>query len=299
MQLEHIILFDKIAHEKSISKVAAANHVTQPALSQQMQRLEEEVGLKLLERSNRGIELTEAGKIMFKYAQQFKNIYQNFLADVSNLQNNSGTFRISATSVAGNYAIPCTLCKLKATFSQFNFSLSSMPSSDVVRQVLEGNADIGFIVGTVNEPDLICKKSFSDKIQLVAAKDYNVKDQIELSELQKHPLIMLNENFSSYRLLVVQLKKLGYNMEEFKVLYNLDSTESVKSLVISKHGMAFLPNMAIKKELYLGQLKLVEVENVQLSYDVSTICKVHSIASDHLPGKIIKYLEHIVKQAMC
>ena len=60
MQLEHIMLFSKIAEEKSISRVAQASHISQPALSQQMQRLEEEVGQKLFERSNRGIELTEA-----------------------------------------------------------------------------------------------------------------------------------------------------------------------------------------------------------------------------------------------
>lgn len=56
MLLEHIIMFYKIATEKSISKVAQNNHISQPALSQQMQRLEEELDVKLLERSNRGID---------------------------------------------------------------------------------------------------------------------------------------------------------------------------------------------------------------------------------------------------
>ena len=55
MLLENVVMFSKIANEKSISKVASANHISQPALSQQMQRLEEELGMKLLVRSNRGI----------------------------------------------------------------------------------------------------------------------------------------------------------------------------------------------------------------------------------------------------
>jgi DNA-binding transcriptional LysR family regulator len=241
MQLEHVILFEKIAREKSISKVASASHISQPALSQQMQRLEEEVGLKLFERSNRGIELTQAGRIMQKYAHQFISTYNQFVEEISNFQNNSGTFRIAATSVAGNYAIPCTLFKLKNEFPRFTFSLSSMPSSEVVRQIMEDRADIGFIVGEVEEPGVICKKSFSDKICLVAASDYNVKESLSLPELKRYPLIMLNEKFSSYRLLVDQIKSLGYGIENFNVLYHLDSTESVKASVIGKYGMAFLP----------------------------------------------------------
>ncbi len=299
MHLEHVILFDKIATEKSISKVASASHISQPALSQQMQRLEEEVGLKLFERSNRGIELTEAGKIMQKYASQFISIYKNFKEELGNFQNNSGTFRIAATSVAGNYAIPCTLFKLKTEFPNFTFSLSSMPSSEVVRQVAEDRADFGFIVGTTEEPDIICKKAFSDKIFLIAAKDYNVKENLTLAELQKFPLIMLNENFSSYRLLITQLKSLGSDIEHFNVLYHLDSTESVKASVIGKYGMAFLPYMAIKKELYLGQIKMVEADNLHLSYDVSAIYKMRSMAMDHPIGAVTRYFEQVVKRTLC
>ncbi len=299
MQLEHIILFDKIATEKSISRVAAANHISQPALSQQMQRLEEEVGLKLFERSNRGIELTDAGRIMQRFAQQLKTAHRQFAEEIENLQRNSGTFRIAATSVAGNYAIPCTLFKLKSSFPKFTFSLSSMPSSEVVRQVAEDRADIGFVVGAVEEPELICKKSFSDRIHLVAAKDYNVRDRVQLSGLQKHPLIMLNERFSSYRLLLEQLRSLGYDIEDFKVLYHMDSTESVKALVAGKYGMAFLPYMAVKQEVYLQQLKLVEVENVQLSYDVYMIYRSKNLSPGHPVLGITRYLENIIRQSIC
>lgn len=299
MQLEHIILFNKIAAEKSISRVAAASHISQPALSQQMQRLEEEVGVKLFERSNRGIELTEAGKVMQKYAAQFMRTYENFKEEIDNLQNNSGTFRISATSVAGNYAIPCTLFKVKSKFPKFTFSLASVPSSEVIRQVLEEQADVGFVVGAVGEAGLTCKKSFSDKIYLVAAKDYNVRESISIDDLRKYPLIMLNENFSSYRLLLSQIRSIGHDISDFKVLYHLDSTESVKASVIGKYGMAFLPYMAIKKELYQGQMKLVEAQNFHLSYDVSIIYKSKNILSASPLSAVTKYFEHIITTSIC
>lgn len=299
MQIEHVILFNKIAEEKSISKVAQANHISQPALSQQMQRLEEEIGLKLLERSNRGVNLTEAGKIMQKFAQQIINTYQNFMEEMDNYRHNSGTFRISATAVAGNYAIPCTLYKLKNEFPSYMFSLSSMPSSEVIRQIKDEQSDIGFIAGEIDEPNIICKKSFSDDIFLVAAKDYNIKESISLNELRKYPLITLNENFSTYRLLLDQVKNLGYDMRDFNVQYHLDSTESVKSLVNAKQGVAFLPYMAIKKEVYQKQLKIIHSDDFKLKYDVSMIYLSRVLSTGESVGTIAKFLEKIVRESIC
>ncbi len=299
MQLEQNILFSKIANEKSISRVAAQNHISQPALSQQMQRLEDEVGFKLFERSNRGIELTEAGKIMQKYAVQFMRVYENFREDIESLQNNSGIVRICATPVAGNYAIPCTLFKLKTQYPQYNFLLSSMPSSEVLHQVLDDEADIGFIVGSTGESGLVCKKSFSDKICLVAAEDYHVGEHISLRELQKFPLIMLNENFSSYRLLLEQIKTLGYDFGDFNIMCHLDSTESVKASVIARHGLAFLPYMAIKKEVYLKQLKILDADGINLSYDVYIIYKHKKQISNLGITEVTRYVEHIVSTSIC
>ena len=116
MQIDYLILFNEIAKEKSISKVANLFHISQPALSQQMQRLEDEIGLKLFSRSNRGTELTEAGAILKKYALQIISSYEDFKEDISNFQNHNRTFRICAANVIANYALPCTLYKVNQKF---------------------------------------------------------------------------------------------------------------------------------------------------------------------------------------
>ncbi|MEG0542484.1 MAG: LysR family transcriptional regulator, partial [Angelakisella sp.] len=271
MQLEHIILFSKIAREKSISKVANSSHISQPALSQQMQRLEEEVGQKLFERSNRGIELTHAGVIMEKYATQFMQVYNNFRQDMDNLQANFGTVRIAATPVAANYALPCSLFKVKHRFPDNDFSLTDICSQEVVQQVLGGNADIGFIVGRSNDPDLVCREAFSDKIYLVSKADYHIPESLTLDELKKYPIIMLNESSGSYRLVCDYLEKQGQNVQDLKVACSLGSTESVKSAVLAQHGLAFLPYMAIKKEIYQKQIKIINLKNFDLNCNVYSI----------------------------
>ena len=86
MLLEQISMFSRIAKEQSISKAAQAIHISQPALSQQMQRLEEELGVKVFERSNRGIILTRAGEVMQKYSEQFLETYSNLKEELDRLE---------------------------------------------------------------------------------------------------------------------------------------------------------------------------------------------------------------------
>ena len=299
MQLEHLALFLKIAQEKSISKVANTSHISQPALSLQMQKIEDTLGCKLFERSNRGIQLTDAGNITKRYAAQLMFTYEQFMEELHNLRNNNETCRVAATLVAANYAIPCTLLKAKEKFPDYTFTLASMPSREVLQQVLSNQADIGFIVGETKEADLFCKNVFSDQVVLVAAKDYNVRPSLSLDGLRHHPLVLLDESFSSYRLMANQLKSMGYNMEEFKISYHMDSTEAVKSMVMGGSGLTFLPYMAVKKEIYLQQLKIIDTENFCLRYDVSIVYKQRAENGNYRLTVVKKYFENMVPTTIC
>ena len=299
MQIDHILLFNEIAKEKSISKVASASHISQPALSQQMQRLEEEVGLKLFARSNRGIELTEAGKIMQKYALQIIHNYKNLKEEISNYKNNNRTFRICATGVVANYALPCTFYKVNRKFPNYSFTMTSMHSHEVILNLLENQADLGFIAGKSDEPGLIMKHAYTDKIFLVANNNYNIPEKITMHDLKRHPLILLDETFSSYRILLQYVQKLGFDTQDFKILYNMDSTESVKASVIGRYGLAFLPYMAVKKELYLKQLKIVEIEGFDLDYEIYMVYKTKSESINSDMFQVIKYFENTVNKSIC
>lgn len=299
MQLEHILLFYKIANIKSISKVAAANHISQPALSQQMQRLEEEVGQKLFERSNRGITLTRAGIVMQKYAAQFLQTYEDFQKEMQGLRTNFGTVRILATPVAAGYALPCSLFKVKQRFPEYGFSLNAMRSGDVIQRVCSGSADIGFIVGPTLTPGLVCAEAFSDKVYLVGKTDYPISESIPMEEIYRHPLVMLDETFSSYRLVCDYLRHKGVDTTKLHVMCNLDSTESVKSAVMAQHGLAFLSYMAIKKEIYQKQLKVISLEGLDLNCDVYSIHrKREDIDNDELYS-VIKYFITTVNKSIC
>lgn len=298
MLIEHLILFDKIASEKSISKVAEECHISQPALSQQMRKLEEEVGLRLLDRSNKGIELTENGKAIHKYFQQMIEIYANLSEEIENLKSYSGTIRIFASHVVGQYALPCSIHKMSEKFPSYTFALSTMTSADVVRKIMEEQGSVGFIVSSADHPELVCKHIYSDKVFLLCSEKFYKKDTITLEELKKHPLITLIDSFSSRRILDNALRHAGYDIKDFSILMNLDSTESVKASIIANLGFAFLPYMSIKKEIYQKQLKIVEVVDFNVKYDLHMIYK-KKAEHQQAPSDIINYFESIVDGTFC
>ncbi|MGL5437554.1 MAG: LysR family transcriptional regulator [Lachnospiraceae bacterium] len=299
MLIEQIAMFDRIAKEKSISKAALASHISQPAVSQQMQRLEEELGVKLLERSNRGIVLTRAGEVMQKYSEQFLETYANLKEELDNLQTHSGTFRIAATPVACNYALPCCLYKVNHKYPNYSFSLNSIPSNEVIHRIERGQADLGFIVGKTEAEKLVCTNAFCDKICLAASSGFHLPDRITLEELKRIPMVMLNEQFSTHRLLRRYLDRQGYPVEQFPIMFQLDSTESVKSTVMAGHGVAFLPYITIKKEVYQKQIKIIPVTDFDLTYDVYSIYRTHDVKENKELEAIVKYFISIVSKSIC
>lgn len=298
MRIDHLVLFNKIASEKSISKVAEECHLSQPALSQQMRKLEDEMGLMLFERSNKGIELTPNGKVVNQYFEQIIEIYNNLQQELINLKNYTGTIRILASPVIGQYALPCSIHKMNEKFPEYTFALTTMLSAEVVRKVLEGKGNIGFIINLVENPELACNLIHSDKVFLVCSNKYYKKSFISLHDLKTQSLITLVDRFSSRKIVDETLKKAGHDIKDFSIMMELDSTESLKASVIAGLGFAFLPYMAIKKEIYLKELRIVEIPDFQVNYDLYMIYR-KKMSSQDTPKEVIKYFLSVVEESFC
>lgn len=299
MHIEYLKIFYEVASARSISKVANSSHISQPALSQQIQRLEDCIGLKLLERSNKGVELTEAGVIVEKYARHLIKAYDNMAEDLGNIKkNNNNTFRIDASPVIATYALPCTIYKVKEQYPTYNFNLTSDISHDVEQNVINDVSDIGFLIGKSNDKSLECSKIGTDRIVAVASEAFDIKQNIYCKDILKYPLILIHEKSRIRRELNGFFNKLGYNLENFKVLFNMDSTESVKSSVIKGHGLSFLPYISVKKELYTKQLKEIKVLDFNLTYDIYMIYKKDKEMCRSVK-ELIQYIKKVGEKSFC
>jgi DNA-binding transcriptional LysR family regulator len=297
MHIEYLKYFYEVASVKSISKIANSSHISQPALSQQIQKLEDSMGHKLLERSNKGVELTEAGKIVEKYARIIIKAYDNIIEDLSNM-GDCNTIRILASPSVAAYALPCTVYMVKEQFANYKINLSSEVTSEIEQNVLNDICQIGFIHGKPSDSSLVYDKVGSDRLVPIASHELNLKEVMEIKDLVKQPLIMMTDKFEERKILNSYMLKKGFNFENCNVVFNLDSIESVKAAVTKGYGISIVPYISVKKELYSKQLKEIAVPDFKLYYDIYIIYKKEMDACRGSRA-LIQYIKKVGEKSFC
>jgi DNA-binding transcriptional LysR family regulator len=298
MHIECFQYFNEVASSKSISKVANSSHISQSALSQQIQKLEDSLGYKLLERSNRGVELTEEGKIVQKYGENIIRTYNKMVEDLKELYKTNSTIKIDSCYTIATYALPCTMYSVKEKFPHHNYKLTTNFSNDVEQNVLNDICDLGFIYGRPKDSSLEYFKVGIDKLILVSSPKLNNPLEIQIEELIKYSIIMLADKLEIEGKLDKYLKTIGHSFKELNVMFNLDSIESVKSLVLNGNSISFLPYISIKKELYAKQLKETEIIGLDMTYEVYLINK-KGTYKDNGVKEFIEYFKKVGKNSFC
>lgn len=286
MHIECLDFFLKIAKMKSISKVANSSHISQSALSQQMQKLEEILGFKLFVRSNRGVELTEWGNIVLKYSDNIIRTYNKMMDELKN-QGNNQEIKIEAAWTIATYCLPCALYKMKEKYPSHNYDLVSSSPEKIEQDVLNDICDIGFANVKPSNQSLSCCEVINEKVVLAALPNYDIPEEINLKEILNYPLIVLKGECIIKENLENNLKKIDYSLEDLNIVFTLESTEAVKSLVLKGYGVAFLPYSAVKKELFSKELITVKIPDISLDYSIYLINK----ADTDLSNPVREFIE--------
>jgi LysR family transcriptional regulator, transcriptional activator of the cysJI operon len=298
MHIEYFDYFYQVAKIKSISKVAKQIHISQSALSQQLQKLEDSLGYKLLERSNKGVILTEMGEIVLKYSENLTNIYNKMLLELDHGSDESNSVLMEACPSISNYALPCSLYKMKEKFPSHKYQLITNVSRNIKSNVINDISDIGFVYGKSNESALSYYEIGKNKFVLTSSYYYDVPKSIDLEDLFKYPLISMTIQDEVRDKIDVLLKNNGYSYDDLKVLFILDTIEAVKSSLHKNYGLAFLPYIAIKEELYHKQFKIINVDKFNVDMDVYMIGKKNNPKAKAVQD-FIDYFKIIGEKSFC
>ncbi|MBF4806202.1 MAG: LysR family transcriptional regulator [Pseudoleptotrichia goodfellowii] len=284
--------FLKVSEMGSISKAADKLYISQPALSQQLKNLEKELDASLFIRSNKGIELTGEGKIVYKYFSMSEKLLQEMKKEIRDKKNNVKKIRISAVPTMCNYSLPCMIYHLKQHYPNTSVELYSRSDSfKIEEELVSERCDIGFVAEDIkNDLVLTSKKIFEEEILLVASNiSINYPDFITERELSRYDLI----NMATENEITRTVSRYINDFESYKITYNLESIDAIKSCVVNGYGLAFLPYSTIKKELYNKEMKIINIDNLSIIQNISLVKRVSE--TDGLK-KIISYIEkHVSK----
>lgn len=298
MNIEALEFFKLVVESGSISKVANNSHISQSALSQMIQKVEDTLGYELLVRSNKGVIATDMGKIVIKYADNILKNYEKMLEELRNLEKNNDTVRIHALWSLVNYSLPCILYQIKKDHKDQRYSLKSSSNEDIIRDVINDICDIGFVSEKIEEKDIFSKFIGKEKIVLVACGNCKVKEKISFEELFSHEMVMLKDASNISDRLENKLKEKGKDYFDLNVVFEVDSISAVKSSVENNFGISFLPYMSVKKELYEKKYKIIEIEDLDMDYDIYLISKKQEILGNSVRNAI-KTILSLGKEGFC
>ncbi|MDK2800488.1 MAG: LysR family transcriptional regulator, transcriptional activator of the cysJI operon [Clostridiales bacterium] len=266
MNLQYLRAFYVTVQANSISNAAKMLHLTQPGLSMQIQSLEKELQVSLLNRSNKGVELTEAGKVVFDYASTILSLQDNIERDLKNLKAQKKQLLLGSCKAIGEYALPCSIYIYKIDNKDVDINLEISNTQEVMDKLLNRTINIGIIQGNTHNPALKTQKITSGRLLLVTSLPL-IKDVITIDELYRLPLICRENGSGTKQTIIDFLKKYHIALDDLNIIYELNSMEAIKSSVIAGKGIAFIPELIIKRELRDGMLKKIEIEDFEIISD--------------------------------
>lgn len=264
MNLDYLKAFYTTVNCNSISKASKLLHITQPALSMQIQHLENEFNATLLIRSNKGVELTEEGKIVFEHAKSMLSLEKNILKNLKELEKDKRLLNICACKYIGEYVLPCSIYTFKEIHPDIDVKLFVDNTTQIINKLLDHEINLGVIAGINEYEDIISTPILSDKIALITSEeDVNKIDAASIVEI---PIILSEYDLDDSSILNLKLSKCGLSVSDLNVVLTSNSPESIKSIVMSGKGFAFLPKITVKKELRKNLLREIPIDNVDMSF---------------------------------
>lgn len=292
MNIESLKYFFLIAKEGNISGIAKEVHLSQSALSQQIQKLESDLNKKLMIRSNKGVALTATGKIVFKFAENIMRTYDKMMLEIAEAEKTATIVKIEACHSIADYALPCTLIKANSAYPNHRYELSGNLSSVILSDVTNNICDVGFSCDNdtyINDPDVVSVKVGENSIVLIAKNDDAFPDVMTAEELLNCCLITFTEKNNITNALIKNLIKLGYDKSNLNCNLRVEGIESAKMLVSKNYGIAFLPYISVKEELYKKQYKIVEVPDLNMNLNITMLYK------RKCPGHVCDFLDWFKK----
>ncbi len=200
MLARHIQYFLAVAEHLSFTKAAAALHVSQPALSQQVRQLEESLGAQLFDRSGRTTRLTDAGDVYLLYARrahQELREAKNAIHDVSDLSR--GSLRIAVTPTFTTYLVGPLIEAFHSRHPKITVNLKEISQERIEELLLAGELDVGIAFDEINTPDIEAIPLLNETLALVVNRKHRLAEERAITSkgLSVESLVLLSTEFAT------------------------------------------------------------------------------------------------------
>jgi DNA-binding transcriptional LysR family regulator len=285
-------VFCTVAETKSFSKASEIIHLTQPAVSLQIQALEEIYETKLFDRSSSTVTLTPAGEILYKYAKQILSLYAQVEKEIATLTGLiKGSVRLGASTTIANYLLPSVISDFKKRNNRVRFHLLIGNTKRIVDHLNNGIISFGLVEGDVSRFKIKAEKVLKDELVVIVSPEhpFSNRKNISVSELVKEPFILREEGSGTRQIIENYLLKYGISVSDLNVTAVLGGTEAIKEAVEDGTGISIVSKWAVRREVSRGTLKMLPLKEERLLRDFSLIYRNTTFSSAE--SEFLEYLK--------
>jgi DNA-binding transcriptional LysR family regulator len=277
LQLEHFLA---VVEERTFTRAAERVCRTQPAVSQSVKKLEEEVGAPLFARDVHEVSLTEAGRVLADYARRMVNLRNEAMRQVSELKElKAGTLAIAAHETAAVYLLPAPLRTYLQKFPDIKVGIYRSRLNEIPRQVMDREVDVGFVKDEPAFHELQWVEVHADEMVCIAAPNHPLaaRGHVSVRDLGA-------EQFVLHHLCSATAEKILRLFDQYatrcRIVAELWSFENIKSFVQEEVGLAIVPGVTVRQELRDGSLIRVPVRELTMPRRTLMIYRDQGYVSD-------------------
>jgi DNA-binding transcriptional LysR family regulator len=278
MELHPLRVFLTVATEKSFSRAAEKLLRTQPAISLSVQRLELELGERLIDRSAKDLLLTDAGKVVLDYARRFETLQgelENALAEMRD--KSAGRLTIGANESSTLYLLD-HIERYRRKYPKIKVQIRRSLSSKIPAELIDGDLELGILTYDPEDERLVSKVIYQDHLAFICSPEHRLAAavQVSITELGEEQFIAHNV-VSPYRAVVLR------EFQRHKVPLHMDlempTIEAIRKMVQRNEGVAFLPRMCVDEEIRQGMLREVKVTEMDVDRKIRLVYPARRVLS--------------------
>jgi DNA-binding transcriptional LysR family regulator len=268
LSLHQLHVFHVAGQSNTLQEAAERLFITQPAVSQQIKRLETQLGTRLFERSRRGIELTPAGRELMTYTTQILRLVaqaESALTNVNNIE--SGQASIGATPNISSYLLPQWMQSFRTRYTHLTLSIQTAVTPQIIEGVMDRRLELGFVEGeivTETHPMLghIVLEAIPHMVIVGKEHSWWGRDAVPMDDLDGQAFVMRQRGSQSRAWLESLFRQFGVSP---RITGEFDNPETLKQAVRTGNFMTVLPEQAVQQEIRLGYLWGVRLQDANLN----------------------------------
>lgn len=262
MNLQQLRTFVAVVEHGSFSEAARVLGITQPAVTMQIQGLESELGVTLLDRRYRRVDLTEAGTALLPYARKILEELEEARTEIEAMSGRvTGHLDIAASTTPGQYVLPRLLGGFLKEYPEVSVSLRVYDTAEVVGRVEAGEAHIGMAGAEVPGARVLQERLGHDDLVMVCPPDHPLAGRhgLMMEDLVEQTFVMREAGSGTRMVAEEEMRRHGVDPGELDVVLELGTNEAVLSAVEGGLGIGIVSVWVAEKALRLGTVAQLEV----------------------------------------